>query len=80
VIAELAWEPPRPRLTTTQTVEVRVAFAKAMVRHRVTQAGARWSPDPRQRKMRYQQAGALKLEARIVGESSIQCWMLGATL
>jgi hypothetical protein len=70
VVAERAWEPPRPRPAADQIVGLRVAFAEAAVRQQVKQAGARWNPDRRLWEMRYQQAVTLKLEARIVPEAA----------
>ncbi|MBI2207343.1 MAG: hypothetical protein HYU41_26225 [Candidatus Rokubacteria bacterium] len=68
VVAERDWEPPSARLPADQIVGLHVAFAEAELRQRVKQAGARWNPDRKLWEMRYRQAVALKLEARIVAE------------
>jgi len=68
VVAERDWEPSPPRLAPGQIVGLRIAFAEAAVRQQVKQPGARWSPDRKLWEMRYQQALALKLEARIVAD------------
>ena len=70
LVAERDWEPPPPRFAASQIVGLRIAFAEAAARQHVKQAGAKWNPDRKLWEMPYQQAVALKLEARIVGEAA----------
>ena len=68
VVGERDWEPRRPPYADDQIVGVRIAFAEADVRQQAKQAGGKWNPDRKVWELRYRQAVALKLAARIVKE------------
>ena len=68
LVSERDWEPPRPHLPKDHIVALRVAFAELALRDRVKQAGAKWDPDRKVWQMRYDQALALGLAARIVDD------------
>ena len=74
IVAERAWDPPAPRLANDTPVAVRLDFAELELRQRVKQAGGKWNPDRKLSHLRYADAVALKLEARIEdGASDTGC-------
>lgn len=70
IIAERAWEPPRPRFSADAIVQVRIDFAEVAIRERVKQAGGKWDPRRKVWTLRYAQVVALKLEDRIVEDEA----------
>ena len=68
IVAEREWNPPAPRVADDVPVGVRVDFSELELRQRVKQAGGKWNPDRKVWELRYADAVALKLEARIADE------------
>ena len=68
IVAERDGNPSARRFAADARVAVRVDFAEVDLRQRVKHAGGKWNPDDKAWELRYADAVALKLEARIVDE------------
>src|SRR5262245_49885436 len=70
IVAERAWEPPRPRFAADTLVGVCVGFAEVELRDQVKQAGGKWNRTCKVWELCYEHVPVLKLEARTVEEKA----------